>query len=84
MISRSLKGDPIAYARLVGRYYDLIYRLALRILRDPRDAEEVAQDTFWKAYLSLDSLSKPASFSSWIVRIGINLAIDKLRRRGSC
>ena len=81
LINRSLQGDPIAYGRLIGRYYESIYHLALRILKDPLDAEEVTQDAFWKAYLSLNSLNKHTSFSSWIMRIAMNLAIDKLRGR---
>ncbi|NNK10398.1 MAG: hypothetical protein HKP08_03555, partial [Flavobacteriaceae bacterium] len=53
LISRSLQGDQKAYGILVDRYKYLVFTLACRMLKNREDAEEVAQDTFVKAYKSL-------------------------------
>lgn len=68
LVRKTLQGDHIAFGRLIGRYYESIYQTVLQILKDPLDAEEVTQDAFWKAYLSLESLENPSSFYPWLRR----------------
>ena len=58
-----------------------VYSLAYRLLGNEADAEDVAQETFLKAFRSFDRFDSRASFSTWIFRIASNCAIDVLRRR---
>jgi RNA polymerase sigma-70 factor (ECF subfamily) len=80
LIRQSIDGNPIAFARLVGRYYDAIRSYVASILKDEGKAEEIAQDTFLRAYYHLDELKSPNSLLPWLMRIAHNLAMDHLRR----
>lgn len=85
LVGRAQRGDKDAYRILVERYQHRIYTLALRILRDPVEAEDVAQEAFVKAYLSLKHFKGDSSFITWLYRITHNMAIDvqrKVVRRG--
>lgn len=74
-------GDRAEFARLVETYSDLIYRLALKILNDPQDAEDVLQETFIKAYRNLKGFDGRSSLSTWLYRIGTNEALMLIRKR---
>jgi RNA polymerase sigma-70 factor (ECF subfamily) len=77
----ALRGrEPSAAERLVARYGARAYRLAMRITRNPADAEEVAQDALWSVIRSIDSFRGDAAFGSWLYRIVANAACQKLRR----
>jgi RNA polymerase sigma-70 factor (ECF subfamily) len=76
-----LRGDPRAYSVLVDRHKQLIYSFALRMLRVPEDAEEVAQDAFVKAYQSLPSFRRESRFSTWLCRIVYNESVSRLRKK---
>lgn len=80
LISRSLQGDHKAYGILVNQYKYLIFTLACRMLKNREDAEEVAQDTFVKAYNSLKTFKGDAKFSSWLYRIAYRKCLDLLRK----
>ena len=74
-------GDREEYARLVEAYYAMIYNLALRMLNDPQDAEDILQETFLKAYRGLKDFDGRSSVSAWLYRIATNEALMHLRRR---
>ena len=80
-IQRVLNGEPKAYAYLVEKYKHLAYTLALRIVKNEQDAEEVSQDAFMKAYKALNQFKKEALFSTWFYRIVYNTAISRTRKK---
>jgi len=74
-------GDRAEFARLVETYSGFIYRLALKLLEEPQDAEDVLQETFIKAYRSLPNFDGRSSLSTWLYRIATNEALMLMRRR---
>ena len=80
-ITKVLEGDRNAFAYLVDKYKTMVYSLALRLMKDREEAEEISQDAFIKAYQSLASFKGKAKFSSWLYRIVYNTAISKLRQQ---
>jgi len=74
-----------AFPCVVQRYTDLVYAVALRVVGDPTDAEEVAQDTFMRAHRALESYPMERRMEMrlrpWLARIALNLARNRLRRR---
>jgi RNA polymerase sigma-70 factor (ECF subfamily) len=74
-------GDRTEFARLVDIYSAPIYRLALKIVGNPQDAEDVLQEAFIKAYRNLSTFEGRSSFSTWLYRIASNEAFMMLRRR---
>jgi RNA polymerase sigma-70 factor, ECF subfamily len=74
-------GDRAEFARMVDGYSGSIYRLALRILGNPQDAEDVLQETFIKAFRHLADFEGRSSFSTWLYRIAANEAFMLLRKR---
>lgn len=80
-IKRVLNGNLASYAILVEKYKSLAYTLALRIAKNHEDAEEIAQDSFLKAYNSLSSFKKESKFSTWLYKIIYNTAISRFRKK---
>ncbi|MDT8414119.1 MAG: RNA polymerase sigma factor [Flavobacteriaceae bacterium] len=80
MVSRSLLGDERAYAVLVGRYQHMVFSLVYSMLRNKEEADEVAQDAFVKAYLSLKQFRGDSKFSSWLYRIAYRSCLDYIRK----
>jgi RNA polymerase sigma-70 factor (ECF subfamily) len=74
-------GDRAEFARLVDAYYEMIYRLAHRMLENGQDAEDVLQETFIKAYSHLKDFDGRSSVSTWLYRIATNEALMLIRRR---
>lgn len=74
-------GDRSEFARLVEMYYELIYRLAIKMLHNSQDAEDILQETFLKAYRNLDRFDGRSSLSTWLYRIATNEALMFLRRK---
>jgi RNA polymerase sigma-70 factor (ECF subfamily) len=74
-------GQPQALAQVVQRYQALAYTVALRVLGNPQDAEEVVQDAFLKAFAALAQFQRAAKFSTWLYRIVYNTALTKKRSR---
>jgi len=72
--------DSTAAERLLETYGDRVYRLALRITGNERDAEEVVQDAFWSVVQHIDTFRGESLLGSWIYRITANAAYQKLRR----
>lgn len=75
------RGDKAEFADLVEAYSGVIYRLALKMLRDPLDAEDILQETFVKAYRHLPDFDGRSSISTWLYRIATNESLMFLRRR---
>jgi RNA polymerase sigma-70 factor (ECF subfamily) len=80
-IDKVLAGDRNAYAILVDRYKDMVFSLALRMVRNREEAEEIAQDAFVKAYRSLGSFKRKSRFSTWLYKIVYTTAISRLRKK---
>jgi RNA polymerase sigma-70 factor (ECF subfamily) len=74
-------GDRAEFARMVEVYSDQVYRLALKILGDAQDAEDVLQETFIKALRSVNGFEGRSSLSTWLYRIAVNEALMAIRRR---
>lgn len=72
--------DRAEFARLVEAYSGVIYRLALKMLNNPQDAEDILQETFIKAYQHLGNFDGRSSISTWLYRIATNEALMFLRR----
>jgi RNA polymerase sigma-70 factor (ECF subfamily) len=81
LVSQSRDGDMRAFGELVRRYEGKIFRLAQHITQNREDAEDVLQETFLKAYEHLEQFKGDSKFYTWIVRIAVNQALMKLRRR---
>jgi len=74
-------GDKAEFARMVDLYSNQIYRLALKILGDQNDAEDVLQETFIKAYRSIAAFEGRSSLATWLYRIAANEALMLVRKR---
>lgn len=81
LVREVLAREPRAIADLVARYRNLVRRIVFRLVNDPRDREEVAQDTFLKAIRSLPSFRGEAKLGTWIGRIAYRESMQYLRRR---
>ncbi|MBT3266268.1 sigma-70 family RNA polymerase sigma factor [Candidatus Poribacteria bacterium] len=81
MVAAALGGDPRGFSALVRTHQPLAYATAYAVLRNPEEAQEVAQDAFVTAYEKLESLERPERFASWLRTIALNAA--KMRRRAS-
>jgi RNA polymerase sigma-70 factor (ECF subfamily) len=74
-------GDRAEFARLVESYSSRIYRLAMKMLQNQQDAEDILQETFIKAYKALPQFESRSSLSTWLYRIATNEALMFLRRK---
>ena len=74
-------GDRLEFARLVETYYEMIYRLAIKMLNNPQDAEDVLQETFLKALRGIRNFDGRSNISTWLYRIATNEALMVLRRQ---
>lgn len=81
LLAQAREGDTRAFSELVRRYESKIFRLAQHITQNREDAEDVLQETFLKAYQHLDQFQGNSKFYTWVVRIAVNQALMKLRRR---
>ena len=79
LIQQARHGDAIAWEMLVRQHQEAAFRLAYLLLRNAADAEEVAQDAFVRAYLSLDKFDDERPFRPWLLQITRNLAKNKQR-----
>lgn len=81
LVAAAKGGDASAFEALVNRYERKIYRLGYNITQNSEDAEDVMQEAFLKAYEHLDRFQGNSRFYTWLVRIAVNEALMKLRRR---
>ncbi len=81
IVSRVLAGNVEAFAELIDRYKVAVYNLCARMLGDPTEAEDAAQEVFVRAYTQLKSYTPGRKFSTWVLSIASHYCIDMLRRR---
>ena len=81
VLAQARTGDTAAFNELAERYQRNIFRLAQNITQNREDAEDVLQETFMKAYTHLGDFEGNSKFYTWIVRIAVNEALMKLRKR---
>jgi len=81
LVAQAREGNTLAFGELVKQYEGKIFRLAQHVTQNREDAEDVLQETFMKAYEHLDQFQGNSKFYTWIVRIAVNQALMKLRRR---
>lgn len=74
-------GKVSSFSYLVEKYQDFVYSLALKMLKNTEDAEEMAQDCFVKAYTKLDSYEGKSKFSTWLYSIVYHTCITELRKK---
>jgi RNA polymerase sigma-70 factor (ECF subfamily) len=81
LVAAAKAGDVSAFETLVGRYERKIFRLTQNITQNREDAEDAMQEAFLKAYEHLDNFEGNSRFYTWLVRIAVNQALMKLRKR---
>lgn len=81
LVRRTLSGDQEAFSALVEKYKDPVFNVAYRMLGNPTEAEDVAQEAFVRAYTQLHTYKETHRFSTWLLSIASHLSIDQLRRR---
>jgi len=82
LVERVQRGDKQAFGLLVAKYQRKLIRLLSRLIRDAAEVEDVAQETFIKAYRALPSFRGDSAFYTWLYRIGINTAKNYLVSQG--
>lgn len=80
LIRKAQKGDTDAFADLLALHERFVYNLALRTLRNPEEAEDIAQEAFVRAWQALLSFRHQSSFRTWIYRIVLNLCFNRFPR----
>ena len=81
LVQAAKRGEVAAFEDLVRRYDRNVFRIAQHITQNREDAEDVVQDAFLKAYENLDQFQGQSKFYTWLVRIAVNEALMKLRKR---
>ena len=81
-VARAGEGDAVAFRRLVEAHSGALYRVCARITGDRAIAEDAVQEAFFNAYRHLRDFDGRAAFSTWLHRIGVNAALEQMRRRG--
>ena len=80
-LQNALKGDEEAFTALVEIHQTHVYNLCYRMLGSPQEAEDAAQETFWRAYRNLQRYDTSRSFTTWLLSIAAHYCIDQQRRR---
>ena len=80
LITRAQRGDPAAFEVLVNTHAQYVYNLALRVVRDPHEAQDLSQEAFLRAWRHLPAFRGDAKFSTWLYRIVTNLCYNRLPR----
>lgn len=81
LVQRAQRGEKAAFDLLVRKYQHKVVKLVMRYLRDPADAEDVAQEAFIKAYRALPQFRGDSAFYTWLYRIAINTAKNAIVSR---
>src|ERR1039458_9381903 len=81
LVTRAKAGELDAFEALTNRYEQRVYSLALRMLRQEQDAEDVTQQTFLSAVENLDGFRGEASFATWLLRIATHAALKVIRKK---
>jgi RNA polymerase sigma-70 factor (ECF subfamily) len=83
LVERARLGDDDSFGMMVTRYERKLVRVLTRIVQDEHLARDLAQETFWKVYTRLDRFDTSRRFGPWLFQVGVNIALDHLRRVGS-
>lgn len=81
ILQKALQKDDGAFAELVEKYQSPVYNLCFRMLGTDVEAEDAAQETFWRAYQALNRYDPNRSFITWLLSIAAHLCIDQQRKR---
>ena len=81
LVEEVRRGHRESFGVLVGRYEKKLQRVLRRLVRDPEQARDLAQETFMRVYQHLERFDTSRRFGPWLFRCGMNLAVDWLRRR---
>ena len=81
LVDKARDGDPAAFEALLRRHQDRIYRIALRMLGHPQDAEDVTQDVAVQIWRALATFTGASAFSTWLYRVVVNRCLNHQRRR---
>ena len=82
VIRRILEGEKVLYEILVRRNNQKLYRIIRSYLKDPAEIEDIMQNSYIKAYTKLYQFKLESSFSTWLIRIGINESLARLKEKG--
>lgn len=80
-IKQVKKGDQNAFSEIVEIFKNGVYQICFRLLGNRHEAEDVAQETFIRAYVNIRTYNQNLKFSTWLFRIATNLCIDKIRKK---
>jgi RNA polymerase sigma-70 factor (ECF subfamily) len=83
LVARSLEGDFSAFEEIYAQHASRLYTLAVRMLGNAADAEDLLQEIFLTAYRKLASFRGNSSLGTWLYRLGVNACLDHLRSRGA-
>ena len=81
IIERVLRGDRRAFRTLIRRHQRLVGHIVFRMVSDPRDREELAQDVFIKAHRNLKQFRFDAKFATWLAKIAYNACLNHLEKK---
>lgn len=81
LVTLSKEGNAQAFGELVSRYQKTVYRIILRMVKSPDDADDLVQDTFVRAHRGLKTFKEEFDFHPWLYRIAVNQSINFLNRR---
>ncbi len=81
IVEQVLAGQTRAFASLVDKYKDMVFTLAIGLIRNREEAEETAQDAFLKAFHAIPKFQRKSKFSTWLYRITYNECISRLRKK---
>ena len=81
LVEKCQAGDIASFQELVSRYHQKVYMVIIGLLRNPDDAMEVAQESFFRAHRKINSFQGQSSFYTWLYRIAVNISIDHQRRQ---
>jgi len=82
LVEEALGGNQLSFQLLVERYQERVFALARHYTKSAVEIEDIAQDTFLKAFRRLETFQRQSSFSTWLYRIAVNTALDFLKRMG--
>ncbi len=80
LITGLMQGDRIAFKAFIDCHKHMVYTLAMRVLRNKEDAEEIAQDTFIKAYQSIGNFKGESKLSTWVYKIAYHKCLDYIKK----
>lgn len=83
LVNLAQSGDAAAFSALIARHYDLIHRVGYRVLGSETEAQDMAQDICLSLATKIKSFRADAKFSTWLYRVAINAARDRLRKRAT-